>query len=50
VWLPLEARRVEAGREVGGLGGSREGVGKTDGLGEGHDSDIVEVRVRVSER
>jgi hypothetical protein len=34
---------VEAGREVGGVGGSREGVGKTDGLGEGEqDSDIEE--------
>jgi hypothetical protein len=31
------------GREVGGVGGSREAVGKTDGLGEGdQDSDIVQ--------
>lgn len=38
---------MEAGREVGGVGGSREGVGKTDGLGEGEqDSDIVEERER----
>jgi hypothetical protein len=34
---------VGAERDKGGLGGFREGVGKTDGLGEGDkDSDIVE--------
>jgi hypothetical protein len=34
---------VAEGREVGGLGGSREGVGNRDSLGEGEqDSDIVE--------
>ena len=38
---------MEVGREVGGVGGSREGVGKTDSLGEGEqDSDIVEERER----
>ena len=35
VELPLEAKRLEVGRDDGGLGGFREGVGKTDGLGEG---------------
>jgi len=40
--LPLEARRVVAEREEGGPGGSLEGVGKREGLGEVcKESDIV---------
>ena len=41
---------MAAGREVGGLGGSLEGVGKTDGLGEGEqDSDMVDEGERERE-
>ncbi len=37
---------MAAGQDNGGVGGSREGVGKTVGLGEGEkDSDIVEGEV-----
>jgi len=41
--VPLGARMATVVRDEGGPGGSREGVGKTEGLGEADkESDIVE--------
>jgi hypothetical protein len=43
--FPLDARRVATERDEGGPGGFREGVGKTEGLGEaGRESDMVDER------